>query len=205
MTGLHAAIFTAVVIGGVAVTGFANWVGATPLVEPAQYLTHSSSEAQSPPIEDDISAEQPKSDDEGEDLCLASSAFPESILRWCDDITSASRSHDVDPNLIAAVMLQESGGNPDAYSVAGAVGLMQVMPRDGIAATFQCINGPCFASRPSTEELLEPSFNIDYGTRMLAGLIAKKGSEREGLFAYGPSGMGYAYADKVLALYDRYH
>jgi len=44
--------------------------------------------------------------------------------------------------LIAAVILQESGGDPSAYSSSGAVGLMQVMPRDGIAAEFMCVNGP---------------------------------------------------------------
>jgi len=37
---------------------------------------------------------------------------------------------------------------------------------------------------------------------MLAGLIKKHGSLREGLKAYGPMDVGYAYADKVLSVYD---
>jgi soluble lytic murein transglycosylase-like protein len=125
-------------------------------------------------------------------------------MQWCELITTFARQADLPPNLIAAVILQESGGDATAFSSSGAVGLMQVMPRDGIAATFECINGPCFASRPSIEELLNPEFNIEYGTRMLAGLIAKLGSAREALKAYGPMDMDYSYADKVLAIYENY-
>jgi soluble lytic murein transglycosylase-like protein len=98
----------------------------------------------------------------------------------------------------------ESGGDPQAYSASGAVGLMQVMPRDGLAASFECINGPCFASRPTIDELLDPVFNVEYGTGMLSGLVARLGSEREALKAYGPMDVGYSYADRVLAIYESY-
>ena len=81
---------------------------------------------------------------------------------------------------------------------------MQVMPRDGIAASFECPNGPCFASRPTIEELQDPDFNIEYGTRMLAGLLGRYGNLREALRAYGPMNSGYSYADKVLAIYENY-
>ena len=101
-------------------------------------------------------------------------------------------------------MLQESGGQPEIISSSGAVGLMQIMPKDGIASTFMCINGPCFAGRPSTEELKDPEFNINFGCKMLADLIAKKGSVRDALFAYGPSGVGYDYADNVLNIKDQF-
>jgi soluble lytic murein transglycosylase-like protein len=77
---------------------------------------------------------------------------------------------------------------------------MQVMPRDGIAATFQCINGPCFTNRPSIAELKDPAFNVDYGVRMLAGLTERHGDIREALKSYGPYDVGYIYADKVLAI-----
>jgi soluble lytic murein transglycosylase-like protein len=101
-------------------------------------------------------------------------------------------------------MLMESGGDPEAYSSSGAVGLMQVMPRDGLAADFECANGPCFASRPTIEELLQPEFNLEYGTHMLASLITRLGSEREALKAYGPMDVEYSYADRVLAIFERY-
>jgi soluble lytic murein transglycosylase-like protein len=79
-----------------------------------------------------------------------------------------------------------------------------VMPRDGVAASFECINGPCFASRPTIKELQDPSFNIKYGTYMLVGLIAKLGNLREALKAYGPMDMEYSHADRVLAIYENY-
>jgi soluble lytic murein transglycosylase-like protein len=101
-------------------------------------------------------------------------------------------------------MLQESGGNHLAYSHSGAVGLLQVMPRDGIAAGFMCKNGPCFAKRPTISELQDPEFNINYGAGMLSGLNNKYLDIREALKSYGPMDVGYAYADKVLAIYSRY-
>ena len=81
---------------------------------------------------------------------------------------------------------------------------MQVMPRDGLASEFICGNTPCFINRPTIDELLDPSFNIQYGSSYLAGLIEKKGSEREALFSYGPMDMGYGYADIVLTIYENY-
>ena len=138
------------------------------------------------------------------ETCGVNLSYPEGILQWCEVITRFATQAELSPNLIAAVILQESGGDANAYSASGAVGLMQVMPRDGLAASFECINGPCFASRPTIEELQDPSYNVEYGTRMLAGLIAKRGSLREALKAYGPMDMDYSYADRVLAIYERY-
>jgi soluble lytic murein transglycosylase-like protein len=110
----------------------------------------------------------------------------------------------LDPDLVAALVWQESGGDPVAYSKSGAVGLMQVMPHDGLAAAFMCINGPCFANRPSIQELQDPTFNVEFGTRMLGGLNAKYGDLREALKYYGPKDVGYYYADKVLGIYASY-
>ncbi len=133
--------------------------------------------------------------------CDVSDAFPDSVRQWCSLITQYSSQHGLDPDLVAAVVWQESGGDPLAYSRSGAVGLMQVMPRDGLAAEFMCVNGPCFAKRPSSEQLRDPAFNVGYGTRMLAGLFQRHGNIRDALKAYGPMDRGYSYADKVLALY----
>jgi soluble lytic murein transglycosylase-like protein len=81
---------------------------------------------------------------------------------------------------------------------------MQVMPRDGLAAGFVCQNGPCFANRPSIEELEDPAFNVKYGTAMLRNLLDKYGDTREALRYYGPKDSGYYYADKVLGIYTDY-
>jgi hypothetical protein len=126
--------------------------------------------------------------------------LPDTILPWCNLIEKSAQDYGVDPKLIAAVMLQESGGQADVISGSGAVGLLQVMPKDGLAASFLCANGPCFANRPSTQELLDPAYNVDFGSKMLAGLITKWGNERDALKAYGPYDVGYYYADKVLAI-----
>jgi soluble lytic murein transglycosylase-like protein len=138
------------------------------------------------------------------DQCAVNSHYPNGILQWCEIITAFARQAELPPDLIAAVILQESGGDASAYSSSGAVGLMQVMPRDGIAASFECINGPCFASRPTTQELQDPRYNIEYGSHMLAGLIARFGNLREALKAYGPMDVDYRYADTVLAIFENY-
>jgi soluble lytic murein transglycosylase-like protein len=138
--------------------------------------------------------------DETQSAVTCTHSFPEKIAPWCELIENAAQTHGISPYLIAAVMLQESGGQSEVISASGAVGLMQVMPSDGLAAGFMCASGPCFASRPTTQQLLDPAFNVDFGTRMLAGLIQKYGSEREALKAYGPYDVGYYYADKVLTI-----
>lgn len=115
---------------------------------------------------------------------------------------SASEKYNLNPHLLAALIWWESGGNSLAYSEDGAVGLMQVMPRNGLAASAMCINGPCFADRPTIKELEVPEFNINYGSGYLVFRITKGGSLRNGLMGYGPEGVGYSYADKILGLYE---
>jgi hypothetical protein len=136
--------------------------------------------------------------------CRISNRFPVKIRQWCGLISEYADKHSLPPDLVAALILQESGGNSAAYSKSGAVGLMQVMPRDGLAASFMCPAGPCFADRPSSSQLQDPAFNISYGTRMLAGLVSKYGSLRDALKSYGPANVGYYYADIVMGLYQRY-
>lgn len=70
-------------------------------------------------------------------------------------ILRAGRRWGVDPLLLAAVVQAESGFDPDAVSVQGALGLMQVMP--DTAALY----------RPSAD-LLDPRDNLEIGARYLA-------------------------------------
>jgi len=137
--------------------------------------------------------------------CKTNTRIPDSVRHWCEPIVDHADQHQLDPNLVAAVIEVESGGAKDAISPSGAVGLMQVMPRDGLASQFQCINGPCFASRPSMTELYDPVYNIQYGSSYLSGLLNRfDGDTREALNAYGPRDMNYRYADLVLAVYQSY-
>jgi len=136
--------------------------------------------------------------------CTLPVSYPPAIRQWCQPIEENAAKTGLPAPLIAAVILQESGGDPWAYSSSGAVGLMQIMPRDGLAKAFMCINGPCFAARPSIAELEDPEFNLAYGSQMLADLYEKYGSYREALFRYGPMDIGYAYADKVISIWENY-
>jgi hypothetical protein len=159
------------------------------------------------PVAKEQPVEQAPVDQSPPDLstqCSLSGSYPETILQWCGLIEQYARDNGVDPNLISAVMLQESAGRPDAYSKSGAVGLLQVMPRDGKAAGFVCKNGPCFADRPSMNELFDPEYNVAYGTQMLADLLRKHGDIREALRAYGPMDVGYYYADLVLGIMNNH-
>jgi soluble lytic murein transglycosylase-like protein len=141
--------------------------------------------------------------------------YQENILPWCEFIEAAAEKYDLDPLLIAAVIQQESGGNPNAYSGSGAVGLMQMMPCDGRAATCDgCFNAQgvnYFTYRPTMAELYNPAFNVDYSSEYLASRISYWGSVREGVFHYGPSCKPsdtdcepYSYTNKVLAIYERF-
>jgi len=136
--------------------------------------------------------------------CGIKSSYPTAVRQWCALIERHAAEQNLDPNLVAAVILEESGGDPQAYSKSGAVGLMQVMPNDGVAAGFECGDHPCFTNRPSTSQLLDPEFNIDYGTRLLGSLIQRNGSLRDALKAYGPIDVGYSYADTVISILTHY-
>jgi len=183
----------------------------TSFIEAANFVLNISSQSQASD-QNDIRAEDPipvaeeqiTYSDQTNTSCEVSGSYPDKILKWCDLITQSAHQYGIDPDLLAALIWQESGGNPQAYSHSGAVGLMQVMPRDGLAASFQCPNGPCFSNRPTTNQLKDPDFNVTYGSKMLSGLISRRGSLREGLKSYGPADVGYSYADKVIALYQDY-
>ncbi len=82
--------------------------------------------------------------------------WPYAVRRWESIIVTYAEERDLDPDFIAAVVWKESKGNPEARSVAGAVGLMQLMPSDW---------------RPSAERLKEPSTNLFWGARALAHTI----------------------------------
>ena len=137
--------------------------------------------------------------------CTLDGSYPDTILRWCKSIIEHATYNNIDPNLVAAIILIESRGLPQAYSNSGAVGLMQVMPRDGLAESFQCQNGPCFADRPTMMELFNPDYNISYGTELLSDMYFQTNSLREALKRYGPANIGYTYADEVLQIYRSKH
>ncbi len=134
--------------------------------------------------------------------CTLRPSFDGSVLQWCELIQAYANANGLEPALVAALITQESGGDPNAYSGSGAVGLMQIMPRDGLAASFMCAAGPCFTDRPSSQQLYDPEYNIAYGTRLLSSLLQRYGNIRDALMSYGPHDVGYYYADIVLGIYN---
>jgi len=153
-----------------------------------------------------------------EEACgLKKNDIPNKVYRWCTFVERYAKIYNVDPYLVFAIITQESGGDPKAgqtiqiiegikyhTSASGAVGLMQVMPCDGISGTIPCLNGLCFADRPTAAKLVDPETNIRYGTRMLANLIRENGSILEGVKAYGPRDNPGYYASMVMGYYNTY-
>ena len=76
------------------------------------------------------------------------------VERYGEIIWKAADLHNVDPAIIAGVIMQESAGNPQAVSDCGARGLMQIMPMTG--AEMGLVNP------------FDPADNIDKGTKYLA-------------------------------------
>ncbi len=90
---------------------------------------------------------------------------------------AAARSH-VDPMLVAGVIRQESGFQPDAVSRAGAVGLMQVLPKTGRKLARR------LRLRYARARLFDPEYNLTLGTLYLADLLATQGSTEAALAAF---------------------
>ncbi len=82
------------------------------------------------------------------------------ITQWADLIASYAQDNGLDPNLVAALIEEESKGNPNLISRAGAVGLMQIMPYE---------RG--FTWRPRARALLDPEANLAWGTNTLREVI----------------------------------
>jgi len=113
--------------------------------------------------------------------------------RYCDIIAAASEVHNVEPALIYAVILSESGFDRYAVSSAGAVGLMQIMP--STAEYIARERGIEF----SEEMLFDPAINIDFGTYYLNRMFKRFGNQKEALAAYN-AGEGNVSAWRALDL-----
>jgi soluble lytic murein transglycosylase-like protein len=122
-----------------------------------------------------------------------------------DEIAAAAAESGVDPALLRAIIHAESAFNPNAVSIKGAQGLMQLMP--GTASDLG-VNNPFDANQ-----------NIRGGAQYLGGLLKQfNGDERLAAAAYdaGPQNVQKyngvppfdetrVYVDRVATLRHRYH
>ena len=79
-------------------------------------------------------------------------------------IIHSSRKHDLDPRLVASIMIVESRANPFAISDRGSIGIMQIhLPTWGETADQEGIN------------LFKVEDNIDFGVRILKQYVDRYG------------------------------
>lgn len=90
----------------------------------------------------------------------------ETIRQWAPQIDRVAREQRLDPDLIAAVIHEESNGHVDVVSRVGAVGLMGVMP-----------SRPGLEWRPSSEALMDPERNLRWGVAILTEIIRQSGGD----------------------------
>jgi soluble lytic murein transglycosylase-like protein len=131
------------------------------------------------------------------------SGLSERMGMWEDKLRELCEQYEVEPDLARAVMRMESGGNPNAVSRAGAIGLMQLMP-----ATAKGLG-----VNPK-----DPERNLEGGIKYLAQLSDKyDGDYVKTLAAYnaGPGRVDsyggvppfpetQRYVKNVMALYRKY-
>lgn len=101
-----------------------------------------------------------------ERLRVSRPAFP----FWESAIDKASRTHALDPRLIAAVIRAESGYDPGAVSPRGAQGVMQIMP-----ATQRELG---------LDDPFDPEANVEAGSRYLKQQLDRFGTLELALAAY---------------------
>jgi hypothetical protein len=96
------------------------------------------------------------------------------ITRWAELTARYAGQRGLDPDLVSAIIYEESHGLPNQISVVGAVGLMQIMPREA-----------GFSWRPTRGELLNPAANLAWGTGTFSQILQTgKGSISRALAAY---------------------
>ena len=100
-----------------------------------------------------------------------------------EGIVTLSEEHELDPALVAGLIRQESTFNPSATSVAGARGLMQVMPEVG-SRTARALGYPVW----SPALLWQPDVNLELGIRHLAEMRDRHQNLARLLAAYNAGG-----------------
>ena len=144
-------------------------------------------------------ANEPIAAEEVEETAVLSPIWGPAITQWESQIGVLSGVYGLHPDFIAAVIREESNGQPDGVSAVGAVGLMGVMP-----------SGPGLEWRPSTQSLKNPSINLRWGVSILAEIVRQSGGDLHAALAAYSGGWAEVnnnvpqeYASNVLDNYGR--
>jgi len=100
-------------------------------------------------------------------------------LRYEQIVVGHAENYELEPQLVAAVIYQESKFDARAVSASGAVGLMQLLPETG-----QGIADRTGGNNWRPEDLRSPELNVRYGSWYLRHLLDKYGDEELALAAY---------------------
>jgi soluble lytic murein transglycosylase len=100
-------------------------------------------------------------------------------LRYEQIVRGHADNYGLEPQLVAAVIYQESKFEADAVSSSGAVGLMQLLPSTG-----QGIAERTGGDSWTPEDLHNPELNVRYGSWYLRHLLDKYEDEELALAAY---------------------
>ncbi len=100
-------------------------------------------------------------------------SIPRSVhdIPYADLINTTAAAHHLSPTLLAAMVMAESGFDPQAHSRRGAYGLMQVMPATWreIGTRPACV--PDIARLTTPPCMDDPASNLEVGTRYLRRLV----------------------------------
>jgi soluble lytic murein transglycosylase-like protein len=156
-------------------------------VAAAEAVPFEASEASEPRVEPAVAAVEDL-------LARHADVTADERLRIARAVVTSARHHDVDPFLVAGILLAESSGNPYAISNRKAVGIMQIhVPTWGETVEAEGIN--LF--------LLED--NIDFGTRILRDYTRRYGLW-DGVMRYlgatEPTDEALAYVQRVQGVYS---
>lgn len=107
-------------------------------------------------------------------------------------VLHAKAADELDPDLLQALMREESALDPKALSWAGALGLCQLMPGTaaGVAQQLKL-------KAPTRAALLEPDLNVQLGARYLSDLVRRAGGVKPYALA------GYNAGEGAVARWQR--
>lgn len=100
-------------------------------------------------------------------------------------IEASSARHEVNPYVVAAIIDAESAWRPEIVSEAGAVGLMQVLPKTADELSREGFVGPGF----DPADLADPEVNIEFGTAYVRLLVERYHEIETAIAAYN-AGIG---------------